>query len=436
MQDKVNNILAKLFGFNPQTMSLRREIVAGVTSFLAMAYILAVNPGMFAEIGMPMASSFTATALAAIVGTLVMAFYAKMPFGLAPGMGLNAFFVYVVCITMGHTWQFALTAVFIEGLLFILLTITNLRSWIVDSIPDSMKAGLSVGFGLFIAFIGLQNAGIVVKSDATLVMFGQMSDYKVIVSLIGLLITGVLVALNIKGGMLIGIVLTSLVAIPFGLTKFSGVVSLPGSLEPIFCKFEWSEVLSLDMFIVVFTFLFMDIFDTVGTIVGVTTKTKSIDPDCPEYPIKKAFMADAIATVAGAMFGTNTTTTYVESAAGISEGGRSGVTAFVIAVCFGLALIFSPIFLAIPSVATAPVLIIVGLFMISPIKSIDFNDLSESIPCFICFLTIPLTYSVSTGLALGMVSYVLINLCCGKYRKITISMYILAAILLAGLIWF
>jgi len=428
-------MLTKLFGFNPQTMNLKREIVAGVTSFLAMAYILAVNPNMFAEIGMPMESSFTATALAAIVGTLVMAFYAKMPFGLAPGMGLNAFFVYVVCITMGHTWQFALTAVFIEGLLFIILTISNLRNWIVDSIPDSMKAGISVGFGLFIAFIGLQNSGIVVKNDATMVAFGQMSDYKVIVSLIGLIITGVLVALNVKGGMLLGIIITTIISIPFGLTKFGGVVSMPGSLEPIFCRFEWSEVFTLDMLIVVFTFLFIDIFDTVGTIVGVTTKTKSIDPDCPEYPIKKSFMADAIATVAGAMFGTNTTTTYVESAAGISEGGRSGVTAFVIALCFGLSLIFSPIFLAVPSVATAPVLIIVGLFMMSPIMSIDFNDISEALPSFVCFLTIPLTYSVSTGISLGMVSYVLINLFCGKYKKMSPQMYILAAVLLAGLIW-
>ncbi len=428
------NILSKLFGFNPETMSLKKEIVAGVTTFLSMSYILAVNPSMFTEIGMPADSVFTATALAAIVGTLIMALYAKMPFGLAPGMGLNAFFVYVVCITMGHTWQFALTAVFIEGVFFIILTLTNLRNWVVDSIPDSLKYGISVGFGLFIAFIGLQNSGIVVKNDATIVAFGEMTDYKVIVSLIGLIITGVLVTLDVKGGMLIGIVATTLVAIPFGLTKYGGLVSMPGSLEPIFCKFGWGEIFSLDMFIVVFTFLFMDMFDTIGTVVGVVTKAKSMDPGIvPDYPIKKAFMSDALATVAGAMFGTNTTTTYVESAAGISVGGRSGVTAFVVALCFCLALIFSPIFLAIPSVATAPVLIIVGLFMLSPIKNLDFNDLSEAIPCFICFLTMPLTYSVATGIALGMVSYVLINLFCGKYRKITIPMYVLSAILFAGL---
>lgn len=426
--------LNKLFGFNPETMTVKNEVIAGVTSFLAMAYILAVNPSMFSAI-MPVESVFTATALAAIVGTLVMAFYAKMPFGLAPGMGLNAFFVFVVCLTMGHTWQFALTAVFIEGLIFILLTVTNLRNLIVDSIPNSLKRGLSVGFGLFIALIGFENAHIVVSNPSTVVSLGSVSDPNVIICLIGIVITGTLVSLKIKGGMLIGIIATTIAAIPFGLVHYNGVVSMPGTLEPIFCKFEWSEIFSIDMLIVVFTFLFMDMFDTIGTIVGVITKSKQIDPNCPDYPIKKAFMADAVATVAGAMFGTCTTTTYIESAAGIAEGGRSGLTAFVIAVCFGLAMLFSPLFLAIPSAAIAPVLIIVGAFMITPIKDVDLNDMSEALPFFLCSISIPFTYSVSTGLAIGMLSYLFINLCIGKYKKLTIPMYVLSVILLAGLIF-
>lgn len=427
--------LEKIFGFDSRTMSIRKEIVAGITTFLAMAYILAVNPSMFSVIGVPQESSFTATALASIVGTLIMAFYAKMPFALAPGMGLNAFFVYVVCVTMGHTWQFALTAVFLEGLLFMVLTITNMRNLIVDALPDTLKVGLSVGFGLFIAFIGLQNSGVVVNNAATLVSFGSMSDPHVIVFIIGLAVTGALVALNIRGGMLIGIAITTLVAIPFGITKYNGIVSLPGSLEPIFCKFEWGEVFSVDMVLVVFTFLFMDLFDTIGTVVGVTTKSKSIDPNCPEYPLKKAFMADAISTSAGAVLGTNTTTTYVESAAGIAEGGRSGLTAFVVAACFGLSLLFSPLFLSIPSVATAPVLIIVGAFMIGPVRNLDLSDMAEAIPFFVCAIIIPLTYSVSTGLALGMITYVLINICSGGYKKITIPMYLLFVVLLIGLIF-
>ena len=422
--------LTKLFGFDPKTTTVRTEILAGITTFLTMSYILAINPGMFSLLpGMPAGAVFTATALASIVGCLVMAFWGKLPFGLAPGMGLNAFFVFTVCMGMGYSWQFALTAVFIEGVLFILMTITNIREAIVGAIPQNLRYAIGAGIGLFIAFIGLQNAGIIVNNDATLVSLGEIAKGPALLAIIGLLITGVLYAKNVRGAMLIGILATTLIGIPMGITEFKGVVSAPESVAPIFCQFEWDKVFTLDMLVVVFTFLFIDMFDTMGTLIGVCTKADMVDKKTGRIPrLKDAFMADAIATTLGAVLGTSTTTTYVESASGVAQGGRSGLTAFVIACCFIVTLFFSPLFLSIPAAATAPVLILVGLLMIEPITKIDLGDFSESIPAFACIIMMPLAYSISDGILTGMILYVLINLVCGNFKKLTPTMYILATL--------
>ncbi|MBE6186142.1 MAG: NCS2 family permease [Rikenellaceae bacterium] len=422
-------MLKKLFGYDPTKTTVRTELLAGLTTFLTMSYILAVNPAMFSQLeGMSAGAVFTATALAAIIGTVAMALLAKMPFGLAPGMGLNAFFVYTVCMGMGYSWQFALTAVFIEGLIFIVLTLTNLREAIVNAIPASLKNAIGAGIGLFIAFIGLQNAGIVVNNDATLVSLGDITSGSALLGLIGLVVTGVLVIKDVRGGLLIGILVTTIIGIPMGLTEYNGVVSMPHSLSDIFCQFEWNHVLSLDMVVVVFTFLFIDMFDTIGTLVGVCTKANIIGADGRIPRIKEAFMADSIATTIGACLGTSTTTTYVESASGVAQGGRTGLTAFAVAACFAIALFFSPIFLAIPAAATAPVLVIVGLFMMSPIKNIPFDDYAESIPAFVTIIMMPMVYSISDGILMGMISYVILNALCGNFKRITPAMYILAVL--------
>ena len=420
-------MLRKLFGFDASVTSVRTEIIAGITTFLTMSYILAVNPAMFSLLpGMPSGAVFTSTALAAIVGCVVMAFWGKLPFGLAPGMGLNAFFVYTICIGMGYSWQFALTAVFIEGLLFILLTITNVREAIVNAIPINLRYAIGGGIGLFIAFIGLQNAGVVVNNDATLVALGDITSGSALLAMIGLVITGLLYIKNVKGAMLLGILVTTMIGIPMGVTDFKGVLSAPESIAPIFCQFEWRNVFTLDMLIVVFTFLFIDMFDTVGTLIGVCTKAKLVNEKGNINRLNEAFMADAIATTLGACLGTSTTTTYVESASGVAQGGRSGLTAFVVACCFAVALLFSPLFLSIPSAATAPVLIIVGLMMLEPIKNIDFSDFSEAIPAFVCLIMMPVAYSISDGILLGMISYFVLNLVCGNFKKLTPVMSILA----------
>ena len=420
-------MLNKLFGFDSKKHNVRTEIVAGVTTFLTMSYILAVNPSMFGLLeGMPAGAVFTTTALAAIIGTLAMALLAKLPFGLAPGMGLNAFFVFSVCMGMGYSWQFALTAVFIEGLIFILLTVTNIREAIVNAIPKNLRYAVGGGIGLFIAFIGMQNAGIIVKDAATIVALGDITSGTALLAMIGLVITGVLYALNVKGAMLIGILATTVIGIPMGITEFKGVVSTPESIEPIFCKFEWGNIFTLDMLVVVFTFLFIDMFDTIGTLIGVSTKANMVDENGRIPNLKQAFMADAIATTAGAVLGTSTTTTYVESAAGVAQGGRTGLTAFSIACCFAVALFFSPLFLSVPAAATAPVLILVGMLMMEPVRNIDFDDATEAIPSFITLVMMPLAYSISAGIMIGMISYVVVNLFCGKFKKLTPAMYILA----------
>ncbi len=422
-------MLKKLFGYDATQTTVKTEIVAGVTTFLTMSYILAVNPSMFSQIeGMPGGAVFTSTALAAIIGCLAMAFIGKLPFGLAPGMGLNAFFVFSVCLGMGYSWQFALTAVFIEGLIFILLTLTNVREAIVQAIPMSLRNAIGAGIGLFIAFIGLASAGVVVHNDATLVALGDITSGPALLAFIGLFITGLMYAKKVPGAILIGIIATMIIGIFMGVTEFKGILSKPESIAPIFCKFEWDKVFTLDMLVVVFTFFFIDMFDTLGTIVGVCTKANMFDKNGNVNRLKEAFMADSIATTAGAMLGTSTTTTYVESAAGVAQGGRSGLTAFAVACCFVVALFFSPLFLSIPAAATAPALIIVGLLMLEPIVKIPFDNFTESIPAFICIIMMPLTYSISNGILLGMISYVLINLICGNFKRITPTMYILATL--------
>ena len=433
----------KILGFDPEKHNVRTEIVAGITTFLTMAYILAVNPDIFGNLesmGMPKDAVFTATAFAAIVGTLIMALYAKKPYALAPGLGLNAFFVYTVCLTMGYSWQFALTAVLIEGIIFVILTVTNVREAIINAIPKAMKSAVSAGIGLFIAFIGLVNSHIIVDNGGTIINLGDIMHGTAALALIGLVITSVLMILKIRGALLIGIILTAILGLFFeepvdydnldkgmkAVTVFSGVVDKVPSISPIFCKFEWHNILSWNMVIVVFTFLFIDMFDTIGTVIGVSKKANAMNADGTIPGVKRVLMADAIATVAGACFGTSTTTTYVESASGVAEGGRTGLTAFVIACGFIVSLLFAPIFLAIPGAATAPALIIVGLFMLSPIKDIDFDNYSDSIPAYITLIMMPLTYSISDGIMLGLISYVILNAICGKFNKITITMWILA----------
>ena len=425
----MNSLVQKTFGLDPAKHSIRTEIIAGLTTFLTMAYILAVNPSIFSALasqGMPTDAVFTATALAAIVGCLVMSIYAKKPFGLAPGMGLNAFFVFTVCLGMGHSWQMALTAIFLEGILFILLTVTNVRKLIVDAIPLSLKRAIGAGIGLYIAFIGLKSAGIIVSSEATSVTLGSFSEPTAILAIIGLILTSVLVILKVRGGMLIGIIITTLIGIPMGVTNYSGIVSTPPSIAPIFCKFEWTQIFSWDMLAIVFTFLFIDMFDTIGTVVGVSVKSGMVDEKGNVDGINKVLMADAVATVAGAAFGTSTTTTYIESASGVSEGGRTGLTSFTIAICFAIALLFSPLFLAIPGAATGPVLFIVGVMMAAPVKEIDWEDYSEAIPAFVTMLLMPLAYSISDGIMLGLISYVFLNTLTGKVKKVSVMMWILA----------
>lgn len=420
-------MLKRLFGFDHTKTTIRREIVAGITTFLTMSYILAVNPTMFGLLdGMPSGAVFTSTTLAAIIGCLAMAFLGKLPFGLAPGMGLNAFFVYSVCLGMGYSWQFALTAVFIEGIIFILLTLGNIREAIVNAIPQSLRNAIGAGIGLFIAFIGLSSAGVVIHDDATLVALGDVTSGSALLALIGLIITSLLYMRNVPGSILIGILITMIIGMFMGVTEFKGVVSHPESIAPIFCKFEFENIFTLDMLVVVLTFLFIDMFDTVGTLVGVCTKANMIDRDGKIYRIKQAFMADAIATTAGSVLGTSTTTTYIESAAGVAQGGRSGLTAFSVAVCFAIALFFSPLFLSIPAAATAPALIIVGLLMLEPVAKIQWHDFTEAIPAFICVIMMPFTYSISNGILLGMIAYVVINVMSGRYKKISTTMYILA----------
>ena len=453
-------MLEKFFKLSENGTDVKTEIVAGITTFMTMAYILAVNPNILSATGMDHGAVFTATALASLIGTLLMALLANYPFALAPGMGLNAYFAYTVVLGMGYTWHVALTAVFVEGIIFILLSLTSVREQIFNAIPMNLKSAVSVGIGLFIAFIGLQNAKIVVNNDSTLVRMFSLDGYNsstglvasasdvgitVLLAIIGVVITGVLVIKNVKGNILWGILITWLLGIicQFAglyvpnpdvscyslLPDFSNGLSIP-SLAPIFGKFQFDGVFTLNFVVVMFAFLFVDMFDTIGTLIGVSSKANMLDEEGKLPQIKGALLADAIATTAGAVLGTSTTTTFVESASGVTEGGRTGLTAVTTAILFGLSLFLSPIFLAIPSFATAPALIIVGFYMLTNVVNINFSDVSEAIPCYICILAMPFFYSISEGISMGVISYVALNLITGKAKEKKISglMYVLTVL--------
>jgi adenine/guanine/hypoxanthine permease len=421
------------FRLKENNTNFKTEVLAGITTFMTMAYILVVNPGILSQAGMDFGAVFTATALSAIVTTLLLGLYAKLPFAAAPGMGLNAFFAFTVVKIMGYSWQFALTAVLLEGIIFIFLTVFNIREAIIDCIPLNIKKAISVGIGLFIAFLGFDNAKIVVHPEGgTIVALGNLKDPFTLLAIIGIVITAVLVARKVRGALLIGILATTIIGIPMGITKLpgsiAGLVSMPPSLAPTFAHFEWTHVFSFDMVVVLFTLLFMDMFDTIGTLVGVATKANMVDEKGNVPRAKQALMADAIGTTLGAVFGTSAVTAYVESASGVAEGGRTGLTAVSTAVMFIIALFLSPLFLMIPSPATAPALILVGLFMLEPIKEIDLVDFTEAIPAFITLIMMPLTYSIADGIAFGMISYVIIKLTTGKAKEIHIATYIISAL--------
>lgn len=452
-------MLEKVFKLSENKTDAKTEILAGITTFMTMAYILAVNPSILSATGMDSGAVFTATALAAFIGTLLMAIFANYPFALAPGMGLNAYFAYTVVLGMGYSWEYALTAVFAEGIIFILLSATNVREAIFNAIPQNLKAAVSVGIGLFIAFIGLQNAKIVIGGSTLLQLFsvdkynevnGVSASFNdvgitVLLAIIGIIVTGILVVKNIKGNILWGILITWLLGIICQFTglyipnadlgfysllpNFSNGLSIP-SLSPIFCKLDFSGIFSLNFIVILFAFLFVDLFDTIGTLIGVSAKADMLDENGKLPRIKGALMADAVATTVGAVIGTSTTTTFVESASGVSEGGRTGLTSVTTAILFGLSLFLSPIFLAIPSFATAPALVIVGLYMLTNVTNIDFNDMSEAIPCYVCIIAMPFFYSISEGISMGVITYVALNLITGKAKekKVSALMYVLAVL--------
>ena len=423
-----NKMLTKLFGFRKGEHSVHTEIFAGITTFLTMAYILAVNPNILSDTGMDKGALFTTTALISCFSTILMGLYAKLPLALAPGMGLNAFFAYTVCIVLGYSWQFALTAVFIEGLIFILLTITNIREKLVHLLPDTIKKSLCAGIGLFIAFIGLKSSDVIINNDATLVSLGNLTQGSALLFVIGLILTSVLLILKVKGGLLLGILITTVVGIPMGITRFDGILSTPPSIEPVFLKFQWEQIFTKDMFIVVFTLLFVDLFDTIGTLITMMARINEKKNTDETASMKKAFLVDAVATTAGAMLGTSTVTTVIENAAGVEQGGKTGLTAFTTGICFLLALFFSPLFLAIPAAATGPVLVLVGLMMMESVLKINFSDYTESIPAFVCIIMMPFAYSISEGILLGHICYVLVNALSGQHKKVSLGMYILAAL--------
>ena len=423
--------MEKFFRLKENGTNVKSEIIAGITTFMTMAYILAVNPSILSATGMDKGAVFTATVVSSIVATLIMGLLANLPFALAPGMGLNAFFAYTVVLGMGYSWQTALTAVFIEGIIFLVLTIFNVREAIVNSIPLNMKRAISVGIGLFIAFIGLQNSKIIINNDATLISLGDITSGSPLLAIIGLLITSLLLAYNVKGAILIGILLTTLIGIPMGITQLSPYASFaPPSLEPVAFKLDFANIFHPNMFIVLFTFLFVDMFDTVGTLVGVCTKANMLTKGGEVPRCKQALFADAVGTIFGACMGTSTVTTYVESASGVAEGGKTGLTAVVVAILFTISLFLSHIFLSIPSAATAPALIIVGLFMMTPILEIDLTDYTEAIPSFVCIIFMPFAYSIAEGITFGILAFTLLKLLTGRTKEITLFTWILAALLL------
>ncbi len=430
-------MIQKLLGFDKQTMTLRTEVIAGITTFLTMSYILAVNPSVLGTTGMDKGAVFTATALASAIATLLLAFMAKLPFAQAPSMALNAFFAFTLVQGMGYSWQTAMTAMFVEGVIFILITFLNIREIILNSIPMNLRYAISSGIGMFIAFIGLKNAGIIAPNPETFVMFGEFSPASVL-AMIGILLSGVLIVKKVKGALFYSILICTLIGIPLGVTEIPDgffPVSMPHSMEPTFCKFDFTGFFTLDMAVIIFTLLFMNIFDTVGTLVGLASKTGIMGKDGQIPHVKEAMMSDAIGTTVGAMMGSSTITTYVESASGIAEGGRSGFTSLVTGGLFILALLFAPLFLLIPSAATTGALVLVGVFMMDSISKIDMDDISEALPAFITIIMMVLTYSIADGMVLGLLCYVLVKLFCGKHKEVSITMYVLAGLFILKFIF-
>lgn len=430
------SFLDRRFRLSERNTSVKNEIMAGLTTFMTMSYILAVNPGMLADAGMDKGGVFTATIVASIIAMLVMGLYANLPFALAPGMGLNAFFVYTVVLGMGHSWQYALTAVFIEGVIFILMSLFNVREAIFNAIPMSLKKAVSVGIGLFITLIGLSGAGVIVQGNGTLVSLGNLLTPGAAVTFVGIIVMAILMTKKVRGALLYGILISTVLALILGVTHAPEAwFQLPPSLAPVAFKLEWKNIFSWEMFSIMFTFLFVDLFDTVGTLVGVASKANLLNEKGELPAAGPALFADAVGTTVGALLGTSTVTTFVESASGVTEGGRTGLTSLSVAFFFFLSLFLFPIFAIIPSQATAPALVMVGLFMMSPIKDIPLDDFSESVPAFLTIVMMPFAYSIAEGIAFGMMSYVIIKVLSGKAKDVSILMYLLAVIFLARILW-
>lgn len=431
------DFLEKKFRLSERKTDVKTELMAGFTTFMTMSYILAVNPQMLSQTGMDKGGVFTASVIASIIAMVCMAFLANLPFGLAPGMGLNAFFTFTVVKTLGYTWQFALTAVFLEGIVFLILSLFKVREMIFDAIPINLKKAVSCGIGLFIALVGLVNSGIILQGEGTVLQLGNLLSRESVVFIVGLFIIALLLAREIKGALMYGILASTILALILGVSKYQGgsPITLPPSLAPVAFKIQFDKIFTFDMFTVVFTFLFVDIFDTVGTLVGVSAKAGMLDEQGKLKEASPALLADAIGTTAGALLGTSTVTTFVESASGVAEGGRTGLTALSTAFFFFLSLFLFPVFGMIPAQATGPALVIVGLFMLSSIKEIDFYDYSEAIPAFITIIAMPFCYSIAEGISFGMISYVLIKLLAGKRKDVSILMYVLAIVFVLRIIW-
>lgn len=431
-------MLKKLLGFNPATMNLKTECIAGLTTFLTMSYILAVNPDILSAAAMDKGAVFTATALSSAVATILLAFMAKLPFAQAPSMGINAFFAFTLVQGMGYSWESALAAIFLEGVIFILITFFNIREKVVHSIPLNLRYAISVGIGMFIAFIGLKNAGVIEANPATLVALGKFAPTSIL-ALFGILLSAALMWKKVKGALFYSIMICTVIGVPLGVTVLPEdftLISMPRSMAPTFLKLDFAPLLNLDMVIVILVLVFMDIFNTIGTLVGAAAQAGMMDKNGKVPHMKQALMADAIGTTVGALFGTSTVTTYVESTAGIAEGGRSGVTAFVTGLFFLVALFFSPVFLLVPGAATTGALVLVGVLMMQSIRDIDLSDISDALPAFIIILGMVLTYSIAEGIALGLLSYTFIKVFTGQYRKVSLTLYILTLLFILRYIYY
>lgn len=430
-------LFTKLLGFDTKNMKMKTELIAGATTFLTMSYILAVNPAILSSTGMDKGALFTATALSAAIATLLLAFMAKLPFAQAPSMGLNAFFAYTLCQAMGYSWEQALAIMLIEGLVFLLITFFNVRELILDSIPKNLRYAISAGIGMFIAFIGLKNAGIIVAKEGTFVGLGAFTPESTL-GIIAILLSGILMARNVKGSLFYGIIAATLIGIPMGVTMIPDgwlPVSAPQDISPIFCHFDFNGFLNIKTLLVVFSLLIVNIFDTIGTLVGLAEKTGIVQPDGSIPRVKEAMMSDAIGTTCGAILGSSTITTYIESASGIAEGGRSGVTSAFVGILFLFSLFVSPIFLLIPGAATSGALVLVGVLMLDSVKKLDLSDVSESFPAFITMITMVLCYSIADGICLGILSYVILKLCVGRWKQLNITLVTLAVLFIINFVF-